>query len=65
MSMGINELRDECFKTAEWAKHNNGVGTPHYEAIGYDDDWNIVYSSGCPTCKERKDPQPHHVHANE
>ncbi len=54
------KTRDECFKTAEWARHNNGVSADiPYTVIGYDDELRIIYDSGCPVCKA-KDPRPHY-----
>ena len=55
------KTRDECFKTAEWAKHRNGFSDKiPYTVAGYDDDLNIIYLSYCPQCKAGK--LPHYEH---
>ncbi len=64
----VNKTRDECFKTAEWAQHNNGFADDiFYSVIGYDDELRIIFDSSCPTCKaaskKKTEPKtPHHEH---
>ena len=58
-------LRDECWKTAEWIRHKSPLGDKlKYTVMGYEGT-KIIYTSGCPICKERKDPRPHHEHVDD
>lgn len=59
----LPKTRDECFKTAEWAKHRNGVATDiPYTVVGYEGNPPLlVYDSACARCKA-KDPRPHGEH---
>ncbi len=61
-NLSVDQLRDECWKTAEWIRHKNPIGSNlKYQVTGYEGT-KIIYTSGCPTCKARNDKRPHYEH---
>ncbi len=54
-------LRDECWKTAEWIRHKNPIGSNlNYQVTGYEGT-KIIYTSGCQICKAGA-LKPHYEH---
>lgn len=56
--------KDECWKVAEWVRHNAPVkGSLNYGINGFDEQGRLLYTSRCPLCRDKNVKTPHYEHS--